>query len=339
MVDIWNFRRAFPNSETARSNATSDLSEDDMRQEKPPGDEFVFLLPLSVYAFNFQDKNWRTLLVSNTGEVEWNEAAFDTVVLAEDTKTLVKALVMNMIEPGNATDIISGKGNGLVMLLHGGPGTGKTLTAESVAEYARKPLYRVTCGDIGTSPTAVEKHLKNVLMLGKSWDAVVLLDEAEVFLQERSLVDINRNALVSVFLRVLEYYDGILILTSNRVGIFDEGFKSRIQLAIHYDKLGLASRIQVWSNFIDRLATSQHGELDIDDLERHVNDLARYVLNGREIRNALTTGRQLARYEKKPLTYESLKHVIDVSSRFDKYLKDVNDGLDDDQLARDECLR
>ncbi|KAL9073137.1 MAG: hypothetical protein Q9157_004870 [Trypethelium eluteriae] len=292
MVDIWNFRRAFPNSETARSNATSDLSEDDMRQEKPPGDEFVFLLPLSVYAFNFQDKNWRTLLVSNTGEVEWNEAAFDTVVLAEDTKTLVKALVMNMIEPGNATDIISGK--------------------------------------------VLQNMLANRSI---SWDAVVLLDEAEVFLQERSLVDINRNALVSVFLRVLEYYDGILILTSNRVGIFDEGFKSRIQLAIHYDKLGLASRIQVWSNFIDRLATSQHGELDIDDLERHVNDLARYVLNGREIRNALTTGRQLARYEKKPLTYESLKHVIDVSSRFDKYLKDVNDGLDDDQLARDECLR
>lgn len=47
---------------------------------------------------------------------------------------------------------------------------------------------------------------------------VVLLDEADVFLEERDMKDLKRNALVSVFLRALEYYDGILILTSNRVG-------------------------------------------------------------------------------------------------------------------------
>lgn len=82
----------------------------------------------------------------------------------------------------------------------------------SVAELANKPLYRVTCGDIGTNPEAVEKYLKHVLWLGKNWDcgascspglrelltgAVVLLDEAEVFLQERATNDIQRNALVS----------------------------------------------------------------------------------------------------------------------------------------------
>ena len=47
-------------------------------------------------------------------------------------------------------------------------------------------------------------------------DLVVLFDESDVFLEERSQADLHRNALVSVFLRVLEYYDGILILTSNR---------------------------------------------------------------------------------------------------------------------------
>ncbi|KAI9711290.1 MAG: hypothetical protein M1820_002277 [Bogoriella megaspora] len=318
MVDFWSWRKACPQSNIGNSTMVSELSEHDLRRDDPPKDDFVLLLPLRVPAFHFRDKVW---------------------ILKEDTKTLVKALVMNMIEPADATDLISGKGNGLVMLLHGGPGTGKTLTAESVAEYARKPLYRVTCGDIGTSPAGVEQLLKNVLEMGKKWDCVVLLDEAEVFLQERSLVDVNRNALVSVFLRVLEYHEGILILTSNRVGSFDEGFKSRIQLAIHYDMLGLSSRRQVWRNFIDRLASSQHEDIDIDNLERHINDLAKYILNGREIRNALTTGRQLARYEKKPLTFQVIKHAIEVSSRFDKYLKDVNDGLDDEQIARDGCLR
>ena len=66
---------------------------------------------------------------------------------------------------------------------------------------------------------------------------MVLLDEADVFLEERTKLDLERNALVSVFLRVLEYYEGILILTSNRIGTFDEAFKSRVQLAIHYPLL------------------------------------------------------------------------------------------------------
>ncbi|KAF5509982.1 hypothetical protein CGCS363_v002204 [Colletotrichum siamense] len=110
------------------------------------------------------------------------------------------------------TDVIEGKGKGLIILLHGGPGTGKTLTAESVAELSEKPLYRVTCGDIGTDPESVEKYLESVLYIGTIWKA----DESDVFLEEREKTDLQRNALVSVFLRVLEYYEGILILTSNR---------------------------------------------------------------------------------------------------------------------------
>ncbi|KAK6222191.1 hypothetical protein QIS74_04446 [Colletotrichum tabaci] len=118
------------------------------------------------------------------------------------------------------------------MLLHGSPGTGKTFTAELVAEIVKIPLYSVTCGDIGTNPAEVEKYLESVFHLGKIWDCVVLLDEAEVFLEYCTLQDLQWNALVSVFLRALEYYDGILILTTNRVGTFDEAFKSRIQLAL-----------------------------------------------------------------------------------------------------------
>lgn len=78
------------------------------------------------------------------------------------------------------------------------------LTNNSVAEIAEKPLYRVTCGDIGTEPEQVEDYLESVLHLGKTWGCVVLLDEADVFLEQRGLEDLKRNALVSVFLRVLE---------------------------------------------------------------------------------------------------------------------------------------
>ena len=218
-------------------------------------------------------------------------------------------------------------------------GTGKTFTAETVAEIAEKPLYRVTCGDLGTEPTAVEKYLESVLYLGKIWDCVVLLDEADVYLEERSMESLARNALVSVFLRVLEYYEGILILTSNRVGTFDESFKSRIQLSLHYEKLNLSDRRTIWRNFFQRLQTFEEVGIDFDDIERHINDLARNDLNGRQIRNAITTSRQLAKHQGKNLDYGDLQQVITIALQFDKHTTDMQGGMNDDERKREDGIR
>ncbi|KAF5496630.1 hypothetical protein CGCF413_v008355 [Colletotrichum fructicola] len=211
----------------------------------------------------------------------------------------------------------------------------------SVAEHARKPLYRVTCGDIGTQPEAVEQYMKQVLNRAKVWDCVVLLDEAEVFLQERSLTDLHRNALVSVFLRVLEYYDGILILTSNRVGTLDEGFRSRIQLALEYSKLDRGSRRKIWETFVERLNDDPtiSGELDITNLRSNLAELSKYELNGREIRNAINVAKPVALSCGDKVDFQCLKKVIGVQSRFDRYIRDMNEGLDDDKVAREEGKR
>jgi len=150
---------------------------------------------------------------------------------------------------------------------------------------------------------------------------VVLLDEADVFLEERDLKDLNRNALVSIFLRVLEYYQGILILTSNRVGTFDEAFKSRIQLALHYKNLGEEQRKAIWHNFITRIRDLDESNVDYADLVQHISELGKEDMNGREIRNAITTARQLAKYKKTPCCYTHLKAAIEVGGRFGKYLK------------------
>lgn len=107
-----------------------------------------------------------TLAVKHIKPVTWNKAAFERLVLKQDKKDLVQAVVMNHLEAGKMADAIEGKGNGLVILLHGGPGTGKTFTAEGVAEIAERPLYRLTCGDIGTEPETVEKSLENIFFLG-----------------------------------------------------------------------------------------------------------------------------------------------------------------------------
>ncbi len=275
------------------------------------------------------------LEVDRIRDVVWNEQAFQSLVAEEDMKELVLALVTNQIASETATDLIDNKGNGLVMLLHGSPGTGKTFTAESVAEIAKKPLYSVTCGDIGTEPEVVEQYLASVFNLGKIWDCVVLLDEAEVFLEQRTLQDLKRNALVSVFLRQLEYYEGILILTTNRVGTFDEAFKSRIQLALRYEKLRPDQRKQIWRNFLNRLRGLGEGDsIDFNEVALHMDELAAYEMNGREIRNSITTGRQLAKYMKEKMTFAHLKRAIGVTEKFDRYLAEVREADVDDAGGR-----
>lgn len=169
---------------------------------------------------------------------------------------------------------------------------------------------------------------------------MVLLDEADVFLEQRSLEDLERNALVSVFLRVLEYYDGILILTSNRVGTFDGAFRSRIQLALHYPSLGPEQRFRIWSTFIDRLSKLSIDEkIDIDDLRDRLHLLKEEKTNGRQSRNVITTARQYAKWKKEPLTYQYLKDVIEISGRFVGYLDKLHGGFSNDEIAQDDGLR
>lgn len=104
-------------------------------------------------------------------------------------------------------------------VLHGPPGTGKTLTAEGISELLKCPLYMVSVGELGTDSRFLEAELQKILDICHAWGAILLLDEADVFLEKRTMNDVHRNALVSIFLRQLEYFQGILFLTTNRVQV------------------------------------------------------------------------------------------------------------------------
>ncbi len=197
-------------------------------------EEYLVASPV-VLGFAFGEKTWLEFTVSGVKEIVWNEGAYESLVLENNTKDVVKALVeSHKFNRGPGIDVIQGKGNGLVAVLHGPPGTGKTLTAEGIAELLKCPLYMVTAGELGTDSRALEQELEKVLNLAHAWGAVLLLDEADVFLEKRTIQDIHRNALVSVFLRLLEYFQGILFLTTNRVETFDDAFQSRIHIGKHH---------------------------------------------------------------------------------------------------------
>lgn len=285
-------------------------------------EEELLLASPVVLGFAFGEKLWLEFTVSGISEIVYNDEAFDTLVLPENQKDIIKALVSSHAFHAHKSidDIISGKGRGLVAVLHGKPGTGKTLTAEGIADLLKCPLYMVSAGDLGTDPTRLEKELQNILDIAHSWGAILLLDEADVFLEQRSIHDIHRNALVSIFLRLLEYFQGILFLTTNRVETFDSAFVSRIHLSLRFQDLTAKAKRTVWKLFIERVR-QQEGMQVGNITESDLTDLARRDVNGRQIKNLVRAAQALAIHEEKPLSMVHIRRVIEVAESFENDLK------------------
>jgi SpoVK/Ycf46/Vps4 family AAA+-type ATPase len=195
------------------------------------------------------------------------------------------------------------------MLLSGPPGVGKTLTAEAVAESMHIPLFSMGAGDLGIRPNRVEESLQEILEMVAKWNAIFLVDECDVFLEARDSHDLERNKLVSIFLRTLEYYEGILFLTTNRVSNMDAAFQSRIHVSLPYPALTTASRRQIWANFLD----SSKQASEVSDVE--LDNLAEIDLNGRQIKNVLKTAFLLSARKKMPLTKEFIDTVLAIEGR------------------------
>jgi ATPase family associated with various cellular activities (AAA) len=277
-------------------------NDDDAFQELD--DTQLWMTEPYVYGFSFVTKEWGRFLVDNISAIQFRERAFDQLVLDDDKKQMVKALVTN--GAGQFTDIISGKGGGCIFLLHGAPGVGKTLTAEAIAELLHRPLYSVSVGELGTNVESLEKNLREILDVAQIWNAVILIDEADIFLEKRTSGDIQRNACVGVLLKLLEYHQGVLFLTTNRVTEFDTAFYSRISVALKYGELTENARGQIWANLLDAAGIS-----GMDNEE-----LAKLDLNGRQIKNTLRLAQSLAKQEGTMVHARHVLHVVNIGQQF-----------------------
>lgn len=142
-------------------------------------------------------------------------------------------------------DIVAGKSGGTTVLCAGPAGVGKTLTAEVYSEIIKRPLYRVHSGQLGLNVAEMEKVLKDTLIRAQRWGAVMLIDEADVYIKRRN-DNLASNAVVGVFLRVLEYFNGLLFLTTNRVDDIDEAIISRCIAMIKYHNPNANDRRKIW---------------------------------------------------------------------------------------------
>ncbi|KAL7811886.1 hypothetical protein V8C26DRAFT_215244 [Trichoderma gracile] len=313
----------------------------------PSNDLFFYVLSKTIPGFILGTRRWGNLHVANLSPVKPDKEAFKYLVLDDDIKMTVRALigqyttgVDGQVAPwGN--DFIRNKGEGRIFLLHGAPGVGKTCTAECIAELTNRPLIALTSGDLSVDAFRVESNLNYFLELGQRYGALVLLDEADVYLERRRAKNISRNGLVSVFLRALEYYRGVLFLTTNRVRSFDTAFLSRIHVALHYKNLGDEERERIWTHNFDRLDRDSRGKIRVAMAAREFvwssQEVRALRWNGREIRNAMQTALALAESDSNEEGLQTItigeKHiraVVKMSKGFKDYIKSVVPAGSDD---------
>ncbi|CAL1706451.1 unnamed protein product [Somion occarium] len=296
--------------------STGTSQQEEIVEAKDLTDEQLMLTTPILYGFSLSDKIWLEFTSDFVQPFEWNNEAYANLVIPAEQKLLLTTLVEvhNSSPAAKFDDFVEGKGLGLVINLFGNPGTGKSLTAEAMSEYLKKPLYVVGAGDLGTSADRVDSALSVILKISATWGAVVLIDEADVFLEERSLQFLERNAMVAVFLRHLEYFRGILFLTTNRVRVFDEAFQSRIHVSLRYQDLKPDARRQIWVAFLQKAnGNIPNGGLNAEEL-RHLGEKK---INGRQIKNVVRTAGALAYGKNERLGYSHLVQVLDMMDQFD----------------------
>lgn len=192
----------------------------------------------------------------NMTPYEYNKTLREKLILPPTHRDLLDVLTTDI--GAFVNDIIEGKSAGNVILCKGIPGVGKTLTAEVYAELIERPLYSIHSGSLGTTAADIEKNLRLIFQRGKRWDCVLLLDEADVFVVQRGN-NIEQNAIVAEFLRTLEYFDGLLFLTTNRPSDIDEAIISRCAAIIDYAPPTADDAAAIW-----RVMAMQY-EVDLSD--------------------------------------------------------------------------
>ncbi|KAF2690202.1 hypothetical protein K458DRAFT_483656 [Lentithecium fluviatile CBS 122367] len=309
-----------------------------------PSDDYYALCNYRVSAYKLRSRQWAEVHVDifHNATLEDKERGFERLVLTPAHKHIIRSQVkehfrkmeMRATAAQDDLDLVRGKRQGLIILRHG---VGKTCTAETIADRVNKPLYPITCGDLGSAAEDFEGNLKTHFTPASQWDCVMLLDEADFFSAKRKAEDLARNSIVPVFLRVLEYYKDLLFLTTNRSFNWSSPFRAYWCVDHDFDR---ETTVEVWQTFIQQTEDSikdkqlEYFEIRKSEIlkfaKRHWDSDPQFRWNSRQIRNAFHTAIAMAEFDAhgkeeqgKPkkivLGHKQFKKIASTVEEFDKY--------------------
>lgn len=291
---FWKYHRRI---RTDEDDVEEDLELDKIEEAR---EEIEIPIHPNVACFDMRRHLRLRIHVSQLKEYVYDSALGDKLVLPDESRQLVEMLLHHK---GGFKDIIAGKGGGAVILCAGPPGTGKTLTAEVYSEVIQMPLYSVQCSQLGVSPDELENELMKVFARSQRWNAILLLDEADVYVASRGR-DLIQNAIVGVFLRTLEYYKGVLFLTTNRADLVDDAVASRCVARIKYDVPTEKNQKRIWKILAQAVGVEGVTEAVIDKIVKRFP-----LLTGRDIKNLLKLMMLVMSASKKQASVELVEFV------------------------------
>ncbi len=285
-------------SETAHVSCEfwdADASKDEEDQEAK---DYPIPIHPVVRVFQLFRQRFAVIHVSNLKDYVYDDQIGGKIVLPQEHRKLVNTLVVGTVK--KMDDIVKGKALGVIVLCTGKPGTGKTLTAEVYSEVAKRPLYMVQCSQLGIDPDDLEKNLSTVLDRANRWGAILLLDEADVYIHERG-ENVKQNAIVGVFLRLLEYYNGILFMNTNRDEVVDDAIMSRVTAHVKYSNPSPHDASRIWVILFSQYAVKYDNKLLADCVGLWTG------ISGRNIRQIVRLGKMMADQEGRAPTIQDFR--------------------------------
>ena len=266
----------------------------------------VFEIPIHPYLnmYDLTDHQDLIVHVDLIEDYKYNKSVIDKIVIKPEQRDLLDILCAsddNLME-----DIIQGKTGGIIVMCSGVAGVGKTLTAEVYSEYMEKPLYKVQSSQLGITVDEVEGKLKSALDRASRWKAIMLIDEADTYIHERGN-DIVQNCIVGVFLRMLEYYKGVLFMTTNKATIIDDAIISRCIAHLKYELPDAEELKRIWKILSEQFNV-KIADKDIDGIVKSNTDKGIHM-SGRDVKNTLKLLKKVADKKEKPISLEMFNSV------------------------------
>lgn len=269
---------------------------------------FTIPLHLDIKVFHLEKHRFYKVHVVNVVPYKYKPEMAEMLILPPKVDRVAKMLMAS--EADEAEDIVEGKSQGKMITCVGDPGLGKTLLAEVLSEAIEKPLYKIQAAQLGLDPETLETKLRVLLHRAERWDCVLMIDEANAYIHDRG-IDVTQNAIVGVFLRLLEYFRGTIILTTNQTNAdgtdmdIDDAILSRSSAVIHFELPTEEEAVRIWK-VQKKLLKAELSDETINKAVKH------FRYSGRSIRQLIRLAWGLAKFEKKDkVTLEMLKEAAE----------------------------
>jgi SpoVK/Ycf46/Vps4 family AAA+-type ATPase len=228
------------------------------------------------------------------------------------------------------------QGRGLIALLTGPPGVGKTMCAQIVAAKLGLDLFRINLALVVSKYVGeTSRNMERILSRAARMNAVLLFDEADALFGKRTEIkdahDRFANTDTDYLLQAIENYPGVAILASNRKDNIDSSFIRRLRYVLEFPRPDEEQRLLIWRRIVGELAGEDRLKALEDDLGRLAGGLE---LTGAQIKLSVLSALFASRREKATLGMRHLLHGVErelmkEGSGISKHIKDVLMGIED----------